>query len=435
MPKSVIVVGAGIAGLAVAWNLQQRGISVRVLEAGDRVGGAIQTVEQDGALLEQGPQSLRAGGAAVGRLIEGVGLVERVVGQSDAAKLRYLLHRGGLAPLPSGPLDLVKGGPVGLGTVARALLEPLVRRGPGGESIDEFVRRRFGAGVADPLLDAFIAGIYGGDATQTEAEGGFPTLVEAEREHGSVILGMMRRERAERPAWMPKGSFTFDTGVETLPKAVQAALGQRVHLGLAAHHIEADGSGFRVVHDDGADEAEMVIVAAPPHVAASLVPAWREAFEGVPAAPVAAVHLGWKAGEGPQTDGFGWLAPTRERTDCLGAIWVSSTFPHLAGGRDLIRVMLGGTRAPHLPAMSHNDLVEHAINVLSQVQGTVATPELVQVAVHQPGIPQYVIGHAARRRLLEAAVPGIIPLGWGLTGIGLTQGLDAAESVAAEIAG
>ena len=435
MSSAVIVVGAGIAGLAVAWHLRERGVQVRVLEAEDRVGGAIRTVEQDGALLEQGPQSMRAAGAATSRLVEGLGLVDRIVGQSEAAKVRYLLHRGGLAALPSGPLDLVRGGPVGLGTVARALFEPLVGRGPAEESIDAFVRRRFGAGVADPLLDAFIAGIYGGDATQTEAEGGFPTLVQAERDHGSVIVGMMRREKTERPDWMPKGSFTFDAGVETLPRAMHEALGQSVQLGLAATAIEADGSGFRVTHAEGVDQADTVIVAAPPHVAARLVPAWREALDGVPAAPVAAVHLGWKAGEGPPTDGFGWLAPTRERTDCLGCIWVSSTFPHLAPGRDLIRGMLGGTRSPHLPAMADDDLVEHAINVLSQVQGTVATPELVQVARHQPGIPQYVIGHAARRRLVQAAVPGLIPLGWGLTGIGLTQGLEAAEAVAADIAG
>jgi len=39
----VIVIGAGIAGLAAAQQLQQFGLEVIVLEARDRVGGRIAT--------------------------------------------------------------------------------------------------------------------------------------------------------------------------------------------------------------------------------------------------------------------------------------------------------------------------------------------------------------------------------------------------------
>jgi monoamine oxidase len=42
--RSVIVVGAGIAGLAAAWKLAVSGCSVSVLEARDRIGGRIYTV-------------------------------------------------------------------------------------------------------------------------------------------------------------------------------------------------------------------------------------------------------------------------------------------------------------------------------------------------------------------------------------------------------
>ncbi len=36
----VLVIGAGISGLACAYHLQQAGIPVRLIEAGNRPGGA-----------------------------------------------------------------------------------------------------------------------------------------------------------------------------------------------------------------------------------------------------------------------------------------------------------------------------------------------------------------------------------------------------------
>jgi monoamine oxidase len=43
-PRSVIVVGAGLAGLATAYELSRRGCQVTVLEAADRPGGRAYTL-------------------------------------------------------------------------------------------------------------------------------------------------------------------------------------------------------------------------------------------------------------------------------------------------------------------------------------------------------------------------------------------------------
>ena len=85
----VVVVGAGIAGLALAGSLQRRGHEVTVLEeAGElRTGGAAIAIWHNGAAALQ---RLGADIAAQGRVIE---LLEiwtckgRVVGRVDAARL------------------------------------------------------------------------------------------------------------------------------------------------------------------------------------------------------------------------------------------------------------------------------------------------------------------------------------------------------------
>src|ERR1700683_215075 len=54
--KKVIVVGAGMAGLAAAYRLRQAGADVTVLESSDRVGGRVRTNSRDGYLIERGAQ-------------------------------------------------------------------------------------------------------------------------------------------------------------------------------------------------------------------------------------------------------------------------------------------------------------------------------------------------------------------------------------------
>ena len=56
--KSVIIIGAGVAGLTAAKFLKQFGFSVKVFEASDGVGGRLRTFKQDGFLLDKGFQVL-----------------------------------------------------------------------------------------------------------------------------------------------------------------------------------------------------------------------------------------------------------------------------------------------------------------------------------------------------------------------------------------
>ncbi len=56
--SEVLVVGAGVGGLAAALSLAGRGLVVRVIEAGDRPGGKAGTIEVDGVRIDTGPSVL-----------------------------------------------------------------------------------------------------------------------------------------------------------------------------------------------------------------------------------------------------------------------------------------------------------------------------------------------------------------------------------------
>lgn len=151
----------------------------------------------------------------------------------------------------------------------------------------------------------------------------------------------------------------------------------------------------------------------------------------VPTAPIASISLVYRREEVPSGQrGFGWLAPSAERRDVLGCLWVSDVFPGHAPGRALLRVMVGGARAPELVGLGEERLADHARRVLHEVQGLDAEPVLVDVATYPDGIPQYPLGHAAAVASWQDRWPGLRLVGWGVTGIGVSHTTRATAELA-----
>ena len=55
--KEVLVIGAGITGLAAAWKLAESGVSVTVIEKENFVGGLAATIDWDGWKFDFGPHN------------------------------------------------------------------------------------------------------------------------------------------------------------------------------------------------------------------------------------------------------------------------------------------------------------------------------------------------------------------------------------------
>jgi protoporphyrinogen/coproporphyrinogen III oxidase len=84
---SVVVVGAGISGLAAAFRLQQRGVDVTVLESEERTGGRVATERHDGYVIDTGPDALTASYESYMRLVDDLGLSDRIVDTSPVIGL------------------------------------------------------------------------------------------------------------------------------------------------------------------------------------------------------------------------------------------------------------------------------------------------------------------------------------------------------------
>src|SRR6185295_8507573 len=108
------------------------------------------------------------------------------------------------------------------------------------ESVAHFFRRRFGDQIHDRLVGPFVTGIYAGDSEKLSIAATFPRMVEVERDHGSLIVGMMRapKKKAKASADAPARRSvvsSFPEGMETLPKRM--ADGLNVQLGVSGVRI------------------------------------------------------------------------------------------------------------------------------------------------------------------------------------------------------
>ena len=171
----VLIVGAGIAGLAAARDLAAAGVSPLVVDANPHPGGVMQTIAVDGYRMEAGPNTFRAH-APFCAFADRRELWPALVEAAPESRRRSIFRNGRLVDVPHGPLGLVSTPLLSTRAKLRTLAEPFTRRGdPTGESVYEFIARRLGSEVATELVGAFLTGVYAGDERELGIEAVFPS--------------------------------------------------------------------------------------------------------------------------------------------------------------------------------------------------------------------------------------------------------------------
>ena len=254
----VVVVGAGLAGLAAADGLQRAGRSVLVLEARDRVGGRLEGALLGGRVpVDLGGQWLGAGQRRLAALAADLGVATFPTHTEGDTVLdvagRRSRYRGAIPRL--NPLVLLDV------EIARRRVERLARRVPpaapwtarGAERLDgqtfaDWMRRNVRTAMARRLLTIAGRTVWGADPGEMSAlhvlfyvssAGGFDRLIETE--------GGAQQDR-------------FEGGAHGLVAALASRVGDAVLLGHPVDRVAQDGDGVRA----GDVRARRAVVATPP---------------------------------------------------------------------------------------------------------------------------------------------------------------------------
>ena len=86
---TIAVVGAGVAGLAAAWELVRAGADVTVLDSERRPGGVVVTERQGGFIVEGGPDGWLAAEPHIPALATELGIADHIVPQSARGSLLW----------------------------------------------------------------------------------------------------------------------------------------------------------------------------------------------------------------------------------------------------------------------------------------------------------------------------------------------------------
>jgi protoporphyrinogen/coproporphyrinogen III oxidase len=446
----ILIVGAGISGLACAYYLRKSGIDAQIVEAGPRPGGVIRSERRDGFLLELGPQSF-SGTPQVHNLCGDLGIEQELLEAPHGAP-RFLLIKGQLKPAPLSPPAFFSSSLFSARTKWSILRDLFGRTHPPAddESVAAFTRRKFSAELLDKLVGPFISGIYAGDPEKLSLRAAFPQLHEAERTAGSVIRGMMRAAKSKPGPKQRPTLQSFKDGNETLIKALANNLGTALRCGVEVKAIqqgaaETTESGEKFVVNAETTEgtetivADRLVLATPTYVAAKLLrPELASPLGEIEYAPIAVVSLGYRKQDvGHSLEGFGFLIPRSEGLRTLGTVWNSSLFPGRAPqGSVLLTGFIGGATDTQAVTLSPGEISAIVHREIAPLLSIRTQPTFSNIEIYQRALPQYNLGHTARIASLERESSSLLNLklvGNYLRGPAIGACIDQALAVADEI--
>lgn len=462
----IVIVGGGIAGLAAAHRLQElsreREMPLRftLCEASERLGGVIGSEQQDGFLLEYGPDSFISEKPWALELCKRIGLEAELIGTQDQLRTTFVVRNGKLEPLPEGFILLA---PTRLSSLVRSRIFSwpgklrmgldliLPRAQPqNDESLGAFVRRRFGREVLERVAQPLIGGIYTADPDQLSLAATMPRFLNMERDKRSVIYALWQASRNKRQDMKDTSGARWSLFV-TLRGGMQQLVNTLVDclaLGKIRRHcrvksVAQAGGQWHIVCQDGSSlQADGVIIATPAFQAARLLQsqdsALAEQLADIPYSSAATVSLAYHREDIPHPlNGFGFVVPRVENRSIIAGTFSSVKYPGRApDDHVLLRAFVGGTLQAEVFDLDDEDMEQAVRQEFAALLGVEAAPLFTLIARYPHSMPQYLVGHLDRVAKIEqqlATHAGLALAGNAYRGVGLADCVRSGEVAATTV--
>lgn len=383
MSERVIVVGAGVSGLAAAFRLGQVGFDVTVLEAEDHVGGKTAASRCGGFTLNRGATVLGASYAATLALAREAGVASEIVkvkptiGVVRDGAVHWLRGAppGALADFIRTPLLSAKSklllGRAGIDAFrARRKAgydQPALRAELDTESVAEYCDRRLNQEIRDCLLDPVMGGLFGFDGLRMSVADLFFTL-------NKVLAG---------------GMLGYRGGIDFFARALASRLD--VKTSAEVTRVEREDGGVRVHLSSGESEWVAGVVLT---IAAPLVPRLYPQLDADTRAILLDglgqanfLSIRFALSEPLATEGLIVVVPSGELDGLATVMFEHNISPDCAPpGKGVLGALFYDDWVTPRLALSDEELLEAALVALEPVVGPIAERiEFYEVTRWSPG--------------------------------------------------
>lgn len=485
--RRVAILGGGISGLAAALRIEELApqYTVDLFESTHRLGGILETVRENGYLVERAADNFLRGPTApwAEQLSERRGVADQLIPTDERHRGAHVGWQGELLPVPTGFQLLA---PSQFSSILRSrlltplgklrlLLEPLIREPRDGqeETLRQFATRRLGREAFERLVEPLVAGIYTADPDRLSVEAALPQMVQMARESGSLYRAMRRRAKLSRQAGTDRGArYSLFVAPREGMSAWVNALASRlertsIHFQCSVERVHRSADGATEDKTTTADETahrgqwqvdyneldrtglhprqaryDAIIVALPAHRAAEIIrherPLLAASIDRIPLASSTVVCFGFREDQIRRPlNAFGCVIPALEHRPILAISYSSVKFPGRAPmGSRLLRVFIGGALQPELADLPDDELTRIARDELSHWLHVAGRPQTSWIVRWPRAMPQYELGHTQLVTTIEkqvAELPQMAIAGNYLRGVGVPQCVHSGELAAERI--
>lgn len=447
-PYDLIVVGGGISGLTAAYRGVCRGWRTLLLEAADRVGGAIETRRGGGLVQELGAESMVTAKPQGKQLCQELGLGDQLVTPQPEYRTTLIVRAGKLHKIPEGLrllapsqwLPFLRSSAVSWPGKLRMGMEFFVprRQDAGDESLGSFVRRRLGSEALARIAQPLVAGIYTADPETLSMRATLPQFLDYEKRYGSVCRALLFSPEA-RGASGPRYQLfcSLQGGLQQLTDALRDRV--PVQTGSLVAAVGRDGEDWTV----GEHRTRRLVLAVPTYAAAELLRGldpstsdWLARHTYLSSATVNLVYP-LRAVEST-TRAYGFVVPAVENRDILACTFSHRKYPgRTPADVALLRAYVGGAARPEAMDWSDEEMVRRSHAELAALLGLAQQPLSATVKRYNRAMPLYRVGHLEWLQTLDDQLsrwPTLALIGNAYRGVGIPDCIRGADEAVTRLA-
>ncbi|HJO41044.1 MAG: protoporphyrinogen oxidase [Acidimicrobiales bacterium] len=449
--KKIVVVGAGVTGLTVAYRLLKSGgnFEVVVLESEKQTGGKLKTSRFAGLLLDEGADAFLARVPWAKDLFDEIGISEEFVSPSSRSASIWI--NGSLEPLPS---PNVLGIPLDPDSLPSQLLnsDDALKIKQGGKpskaipegtdvSIGSLVRDCVGDSVFELFVDPLLGGINAGVVDEMSCETMAPQLLEAARHEEGLITALREAQQNSDPE--SPVFYTHPNGMGHIVEKLTEQISGSIRKDSNVISINHTNKQWVLETNTGSETADAVVLATSAQNAAKLLtsvsPTSSSRLSDIEHASVSLVSFAFKNSDiNIPKDQSGFLVPRSAGMLMTACSFSGNKWAHLDdGSQTLIRVSSGRVDDQRHDRLSDEELVKHLTDDLAITLGLDSQPLEFRVTRWPTALAQFKIGHSQRMKetidLLADEAPGVFISGSYHFGVGIPASVRSGNEAAVSV--